>query len=116
MYRVTPTSALQRGLPKPFIMALVGFLALAAGTAAASFPQLSLILPRGAQRGGDREFTFSGQRLTDAEEILFHSEDGIAVKSIQPVDANSFKAVLSIPETCSLGEQIVQIRCKSGIS
>ncbi len=116
MHRVMPMSALQRGLRKPFIMAAAGFLALAAGTAAASFPQLSLILPRGAQRGGDREFTFSGQRLGDAEEILFHADDGIAVKSIQPVDANSFKAVLTIPEACPLGEQIVQIRCKSGIS
>lgn len=85
-------------------------------TAFAAFPQLSLILPRGAQRGGDREFTFQGQRLGDAEEILFHGEGGITVKAIQPVDANSFKAVLSIPETCPLGEQIVQIRCKSGIS
>jgi hypothetical protein len=95
---------------------LAALLACMAMPAVASFPQLSLILPRGAQRGGEREFTFQGQRLGDAEEILFHGEGGITVKAIQPVDANSFKAVLSIPETCPLGEQIVQIRCRSGIS
>lgn len=96
-----------------FVAALVACMAT---PAMASFPQLSLILPRGAQRGGDREFTFQGQRLGDAEEILFHGEGGITVKAIQPVDANSFKAVLAIPEACPLGEQIVQIRCRSGIS
>ena len=90
--------------------------ALQALPAAASFPQLALILPRGVQRGGDREFTFTGARLGDAEEILFHSADGLAVKSLTPVDANSFKAVVHVPEGCPLGEQLVHVRAKSGIT
>jgi hypothetical protein len=90
--------------------------AMQALPAAASFPKLSLILPRGVQRGGDRELTFTGARLGDAEEILFHSADGLAVKSLTPVDANSFKAVVHVPEGCPLGEQIVHVRAKSGIT
>jgi hypothetical protein len=87
--------------------------------AQASFPQLTLILPRGVQRGGDRELVFKGNRLKDAEELLFHSSDPAAafvVRSIAPVDDNSFKAVIFVPENCPLGEHLVQVRCKSGIS
>ena len=84
--------------------------------ARASFPQLTLILPRGVQCGGEREFTFQGARLCDAEEILFHGDDGIVMKSLTPVDANSFKAVLHVPEACRFGEQFVHVRTKSGIS
>ena len=87
--------------------------------AIASFPQLTLILPRGVQRGGDRELVFKGSRLKDADELLFHSSDPAAafvVRSIQPVDDDSFKAVVFVPENCPLGEHLVQVRCKSGIS
>lgn len=99
------------------LLLLITLVAVGASlTAEAAFPRLSLILPRGVQRGGDRELTFSGDRLGDVEEILFHSEDGFVVKSLTPVDAKSFKAVIHVPETCSLGEHIVQLRARSGIS
>ena len=88
----------------------------AAGVATASFPQLSLILPRGVQQGGDREFTFSGQRLGDAVEIMFHDDAGFEVKSLTPVDDKSFKAVIHVPANCPPGEHIVQVRAKSGIT
>ena len=87
--------------------------------ARSSFPQLSLILPRGVQRGGDRELVFRGVRLKDAEELLFHSSDPAAafvLRGIQPVDDNSFKATVFVPEGCPLGEHLVQVRCTSGIS
>lgn len=92
--------------------------------ASAADPRLSMILPRGVQRGGDREFTFSGERLSDVEEILFHSNAGLAeeggvglaVKGIEPIDANSFKATIHVPENCPVGEHLVQLRCRSGIS
>ena len=96
-------------------------LGLSAAPALASFPQLGIILPRGVQRGGDRELTFQGARLKDAEELLFHGSasgpaTGFVVRGITPVDDNSFKATIFIPEDCPLGEQLVQVRCKSGIS
>ncbi|MFM8494008.1 MAG: PPC domain-containing protein, partial [Planctomycetia bacterium] len=117
MRRIVHEPAFRRSGCRLVAAVLAALVAAAASTSAfASFPQLSLILPRGAQRGGEREFTFRGQRLGDAEEVLFHTAGGIAVKSIQPVDANSFKAVLAIPAECPLGEQLVQVRCKSGIT
>jgi hypothetical protein len=91
-------------------------LGLVAPAASAAHPMLSIILPRGVQRGGDRELTFQGERLADAEEILFHSDDGLAMKSLTPVDAKSFKAVVHVPEGCRFGEQLVHVRTRSGIS
>ena len=90
--------------------------------ALASFPQLSIVTPRGVQRGADRELTFQGARLKDAEELLFHAPSGPAVASplvvrgLTPIDDNSFKATVFVPEDYPLGEQLVQVRCKSGIS
>ena len=46
------------------------------GVALGSFPQLSIIVPRGVQRGGERELTLQGARLKDAEELLFHAPVG----------------------------------------
>ncbi|MFM7924941.1 MAG: hypothetical protein ACKPJJ_32345, partial [Planctomycetaceae bacterium] len=34
-------------------------------------PSLSVILPRGAQRGTEQVFRFAGARLNDAEQIFF---------------------------------------------
>lgn len=108
--------------------ALVAILGLCAACppAGASFPQLSIVTPRGVQRGGDRELVFQGARLKDAEELLFHTvfppaaageqPAGFVVRSLTPVDDNSFKAVVFVPESCPLGEHLVQVRCKSGIS
>jgi hypothetical protein len=101
--------------PLPTLL-LAALLAAAGGVVQGSFPRLNLILPRGVPRGGDRELTFRGERLGDAEEILFHSEDGLVAKSLQPVDAAAFKAVVHVPENCPLGEQLVHVRTRSGIS
>lgn len=96
------------------LLALGGL--LAAGVCEAANPTLKNILPRGVQRGGDRELTFQGDRLGDAEEIFLYSGDGLVVKSLTPVDAGSFKAVIHVPDSCPLGEQLAQVRTKSGIS
>lgn len=98
----------------PYVMLAV--VAVSAVPVEAAFPRLSIILPRGVQRGGDRELTFQGDRLADVEEIFFHSKDGFEVKSLTPVDDKSFKAVIHVPESCTLGEHIVQVRAKSGIT
>jgi len=88
-----------------------------ATSAIASSPTLSVILPRGVQRGGERELEFRGERLADAQEILFHGDDGITAKSlVSGTDGSSFRAVLHVPETCPAGEQLVQVRTASGIT
>lgn len=110
------------GVLAVLFLAMVACLAGLAGSVEASFPQLSIVLPRGVQRGGEREILFQGARLKDAEELLFHTPAGVmpgstlVVKSLAPVDDNSFKAVVAIPDDYPLGEQLVQVRCKSGIS
>ena len=92
-------------------------LLLLAASAVASSPTLSVILPRGVQRGGDRELEFRGERLGDAQEILFHGDDGITVTSLTSgTDGTSFKAVIHVPEACPPGEQLVQVRAASGIT
>ena len=97
-------------------MLLVGLAGLAS-SALASSPSLSLILPRGVQRGGDRELEFRGERLGEAQEIFFYGDDGLAVTSLTSgTDEKSFKAVIHVPESCPAGEQIVQVRTASGIS
>ena len=82
----------------------------------AAFPKLALVLPRGVERGGDRELVFRGERLGDAAEVLCYGSDGIVVKALEPIDAGSFKAILHVPATCPPGEQIVQVRTRSGLS
>lgn len=109
----TGAARLQKVLMVSCLALLVGVMAV---PAEAAFPRLSLILPRGVQRGGDRELTFQGDRLGDVEEIFFHSKDGFEVKSLESVDEKSFKAVIHVPENCTLGEHIVQVRAKSGIT
>jgi hypothetical protein len=104
------------------VAALIGAVVLPAPAAFASFPQLNLVMPRGVQRGADRELLFQGARLKDAEELLFHAPSGpaaaspLVVRSLTAVDDNSFKATVFVPEDYPLGEQLVQVRCKSGVS
>ena len=47
-------------------------LVMSASTLFAASPRLTIILPRGAQRGKDTELTFSGRLLADVEEIMFY--------------------------------------------
>jgi hypothetical protein len=90
-------------------------LVMSASTLFAASPRLTIILPRGAQRGKDTELTFSGRLLADVEEIMFY-EPGFSVKEFKPVNANSFKAVISVSPDARLGEQVCQVRTKTGIS
>ncbi|MCA9116331.1 MAG: peptidase, partial [Planctomycetaceae bacterium] len=92
-----------------------GMLLFAVASASASDPQLTVIVPRGVQRGVETVVTFSGARLEDAEEILFY-EPGVTVTKIEPVNANSFKATFQVAADCRPGEHTAQVRCKSGIS
>ena len=88
---------------------------LSSGLALASSPSLSIILPRGAQRGTESVLTFSGARLADAEEILFFSP-GFEVTKIEAAGANQAKVTVKIAPDCRLGEHVAHVRTKSGIS
>ena len=81
----------------------------------AADPNLSIILPRGGQRGTEQVFRFAGARLDDAQEIFFY-EPGFEVVEIKPADANNIDVKVRIAPDCALGEHTAQVRTKSGIS
>lgn len=86
-----------------------------ATSAFAASPRLSIINPRGVQRGTEAVLTFSGSTLGDGEQILFYSP-GIEVVKVETIDANNCKATVKITPDCRLGEHVAQVRTKTGIS
>lgn len=78
-------------------------------------PTLSVIVPRGVQRGTEQVIQFTGARLDDAEEIFFY-EPGFEVLEIKPVNANAIDVKIRIAADCVLGEHTAQVRTKTGIS
>lgn len=88
-------------------------LALASWAAAAS-PRLSVITPRGVQRGAEHALTFQGSALADAQEIFFY-DSGFEVLSVQG-DGNTAKVKVRVAPDCRLGEHVAQVRTASGIS
>lgn len=95
------------------IVALFGNVGLAAN--APGTPVLTQIVPRGAQRGTEKEFTFVGARLFDAKEVFFY-DDGFEVKKIEQVNANSVKVTIAISADCRIGEHVAQLRTAGGVS
>lgn len=83
----------------------------------ASDPTLTVITPRGVQRGAEHVLTFTGARLKDTEEILFY-EPGFEVTKIEPdpKNANRVRATVKVAPDCELGEKTAQIRTKSGLT
>ncbi len=96
-------------------LALVGLLVCFTTGVQASSPQLSIIVPRGIQRGLEHELTFVGDRLQDTEEVLFY-QPGVTVTGIEVVDAKNVKVKVQVSADCLLGEHIAQLRTRSGIS
>jgi hypothetical protein len=94
---------------------LVFLLACSAVPAFAASPVLSLVTPRGAQRGVDTEVLFHGQRLEDAQEVMIY-EPGIEVVEFAVVNGGQVKAKLRIAADCALGTKHVRIRTASGLS
>ncbi|QDU64143.1 putative subtilase-type serine protease precursor [Planctomycetes bacterium Pan216] len=84
--------------------------------AEAAAPEVSRVTPPGGQRGTDVEVKVSGQRLADAEALLF-SSPGITVKKIEPnKNGRDAKVTLSIAKDCEIGENPFRVRTKTGIS
>ena len=81
----------------------------------AASPTLSIITPRGVQRGSEAVLRFSGRRLDDAAEIFFY-RPGLSVKEIKPVNENAIDVTVTVAPDCRLGEHVAQVRTKSGIS
>jgi len=80
-----------------------------------SSPRLGIVLPRGIQRGQTHVVEFLGERLGDAQEILFYSP-GFQATNIEKVDDNRIKASITVDAEVPLGSHMVQVRTSSGIS
>ena len=95
-----------------FVFALL----LSCASAFAASPSLSVVMPRGGQRGTEQEISFSGVRLGDAQEILFY-EKGISVLGLEPnKEGTAVKVKIKIEPDARLGQHVVRVRTASGIS
>jgi hypothetical protein len=91
------------------------FAALHRGDIDAASPQLSYVLPPGVERGHEHVLTLTGARLADVEEALIYQK-GVTVKKVEPVDAQNVRITIDVAPDCRLGEQLIQLRTRSGIS
>lgn len=85
--------------------------------AAAFTPSVSLISPRGGQRGTEMTIRLSGDRLYEPQELLLY-KPGITVSKLEKVgeDHKAVKATIVIAADAPLGEHLMRLRCKGGIS
>lgn len=93
---------------------LAAFALLGAFVEAAS-PDLQTTIRRGGQVGTELKIDFIGNRLSDAEEVIFHYP-GITAKDIKVIDDKKVEVTLVIAPDCRLGEHHLRLRCRSGIS
>ena len=95
--------------------ALTPFLGiLLCGPAAAQFPNLGRVQPRGFQRGAEVELHLTGAALEDARGLLFDTE-GLSVLSIEN-DGKAVVAKLSVAPDCPLGLHALWVRTAVGLS
>lgn len=109
-------SAASKLLPKQ-VLAALGLSALVAsgGILNAASPDFSTSIPRGGKAGSEVKVSLIGNRLSDAEEILFH-QPGMSFKDLKVIDDRKVEVTLVIAPDCRLGEHHFRIRCRSGIS
>src|SRR5687767_6662563 len=91
-------------------------------SASAASPQLTRILPRGAQRGTTVELSFEGARLTDPQEVFVYSP-GITITKVEPAtdkdkkpSDKQVKVTAQIAPDARLGEYVLRLRTAGGIS
>jgi hypothetical protein len=85
------------------------------GLCQAVAPRLNYIVPPGGQRGAELTVRFAGERLEDAQEIVFY-EPGLKVGRIEAANDKRVKVILRIAADCRLGEHHVRVRTATGVS
>src|SRR5437762_5278555 len=89
--------------------AAVGLQLLTAAAARAASPALNSVMPRGGQRGSEIELTLAGDRLADAQEILFY-QPGLTVKKLAAPTTQQVKMQVSIAADAAIGEHALRVR------
>ena len=82
---------------------------------AGSTPELKSVSPRGIQRGCTQTLILRGVRLSDAQEVFFYDQ-GITAESIKVINHKELRVDVDVASDCRLGEHILQVRCRKGIS
>ncbi|MEO6435418.1 MAG: pre-peptidase C-terminal domain-containing protein, partial [Tepidisphaeraceae bacterium] len=88
---------------------------LLATTVRAASPVLTSVLPRGGQRGAEVELVFAGDRLADAQEVIFYTS-GLSVKKLEAATPQQLKIKVAIASDAALGEHPLRVRTATGIS
>ncbi len=94
---------------------LASVLLMIGSIAKGSAPVLNTVQPAGGQRGTQVQLTLSGDRLGDAQELLWYQE-GIATIDLEPTDNKTVKATVEIAPDARLGLYDFRIRTATGIS
>lgn len=81
----------------------------------AAKPSFTRINPPGFQRGQEIEVLLQGDRLKDAQEILYF-EPGVSTKSIVAEDDKKVKVTLNVAPDCRLGQHGMRLRTATGLS
>ena len=101
--------------PRLFRMAALLCGLLPGAFAFAVNPSLSAITPYGFQRGTELDVSFTGARLSDAQELMFYSP-GLKVVELKAEKDNLVKAKLAVAADCRLGIHAVRVRTATGVS
>jgi hypothetical protein len=114
-----PDNRVKRTIPDMSFLATLrstSIVLLFASGAAAFTPGLSLVNPRGGQRGTEIEINFHGERLDDLEEALFY-QSGLSISDIEYREAGKHAvATLAIAPDAPLGEHSLRLRTKRGVT
>ena len=94
---------------------LLAPLLLTLAVARAAYPDFTGTKPNGGQRGAEVKVTLTGTRLADFEDLLFYTP-GFRVKGVQSVAAGKVELTLAIGPEVPLGNHLVRVRTKSGLS
>jgi hypothetical protein len=96
-------------------LAILVITALWPSLAQAAYPTFNTASPNGGQRGTDVEVTVTGTQLADFEGFIFMSP-GFTTKKVIKAEASKVTAVVGIAPGAILGNHIIRIRTKTGIS
>ncbi len=97
-------------------MRAFSILLLASAVSLAEFsPVLSLVNPRGGQRGTEVTVSFDGDRLNGIADALFY-EPGLTISNIEIKDGKHATAKLTIAADAALGEHSLRLRSPGGLT
>ncbi len=114
--KAPPTVRSQRSNVSPLLRsALVACTLFGATAVFATAPNLTAVAPAGGQRGKKVEVTLRGERLADAQDVMFYGS-GLTLEKISEAKDKEVKAIFTVAEDCPIGEHALRLRTAGGVS